>query len=379
MEKTVMVFGVGETALWLLEFLARSEGVDRIITSDISKKGYYRTNGAAASSTHQGFSKKFRFYQNDVRDIDATSRLVERIKPDVILSLLTHHSMNALRIAVPGTRDKRAVLPANIRDMLWDAGFGPFLPWQLLLPVKLMEAVRKSGIQTHVINASDPGIVGPVIWKHLGYGPTIGLGTFDVAIGRIRRYVSMKEGVPVKDITMYFVGDYHVYQRVSTEPIPFFLKILLGDLDITGKYDTKWLISERDCLPMSNAGTYSSTAASGVKNVLAILGDTNELTYVPSPNGLIGGYPVRLGSNGAAVVLPEELTLEQAIIINQEVEKFDGIERIEDDGTVVYTEKTYRIMKKLGYDCRRLPFDEIEIRGEELKILEKKWLTLNRE
>jgi hypothetical protein len=215
--------------------------------------------------------------------------------------------------------------------------------------------------------------VGPVIWKHFGFGPTIGLGTFDVAIGRIRKYVSVSEGVPARDVTIYSVGDYHVYQRVSSEPIPFFLKIMLGDEDITSKYDAKWLISEWDCMPMSNAGTYSSTAASGVKNLLALLQDTNELTYAPSPNGLIGGYPVRIGIKGAEVVLPKELTIEQAIKINEEVEKFDGIERIEDDGTVVYTEKTYHIMKELGYHCEKLPFDEIELRSEELKELERKW------
>jgi hypothetical protein len=376
MEKTVMVFGVGETASWTLEFLARTEGIDRIVTSDISKKGLYRTNGAAASSTHQGFSKKFEFHQNDVGNIDTTARLLEEIRPNVILSLLTHHSLIALRPAAPGTRDRHAVLREDIRDKIWAAGFGPFLPWQVLLPAKLMEAVKKSGIQTHVVNCSDPGVTGPVIWKHLGFGPTIGLGTFDVALGRIKKYVSMREGVSVRDVLIYFVGDYPVYQRISKEPIPFFLKILLGDRDITKKYDAKWLISEKDCMPMSNAGNYSSTAASAVKNVLAILGDTNELTYAPSPKGLIGGYPVRIGAKGAEVELPQELTLDQAIKINEDMEKFDGIEKIEDDGTVVYTDKTYSIMKELGYDCKKLPFDEIESRSEELEALEKDWLAL---
>jgi len=370
-----MVFGVGEVALWALEFLGRTEGVDRIVTSDISKKGLFRTNGAAASSTHQGFSKKFEFYQNDVNNIDVTAKLIEKIRPDVILSLLAHYSMNSLRIAVPGTHDRQAVLREDIRDKLWAAGNGPFLPWQIPLPAKLMEAVWKSGIQTHVVNASDPGIVCPVIWKHFGFGPTVGLGCFDVAVGRIKKYVSVKEGVPVRDITLYFVGDYHVYLRISTEPIPFFLKIMLGDNDITDKYDVKWLISEKDCMTMSNAGTYSSTAASGVKNVMAILGDTNELTFVTSPKGLIGGYPARLGAKGAEVALPKELTLTQAIKINEEVVKFDGVEKIRNDGTIVYTDKTYSIMKELGYDCKELLFDELESRAEELKALERKWLT----
>ena len=44
-------------------------------------------------------TRLFEFHQNDIRDIDASTRLIEKIRPDVILALLTHHSINALRIA----------------------------------------------------------------------------------------------------------------------------------------------------------------------------------------------------------------------------------------------------------------------------------------
>jgi len=113
-------------------------------------------------------------------------------------------------------------------------------------------------------------------------------------------------------------------------------------------------------------------AASAVKNMMAIIKDTNEHTHAPAPNGLIGGYPVRLSAKGAEVILPKELTLEQAIKINEDAEKSDGIEKIKDDGTIVYTDKTYSIMKELGYDCKELSFDELESRGKELETLMKR-------
>ena len=53
-------------------------------------------------------------------------------------------------------------------------------------------------------------------------------------------------------------------------------------------------------------------------------------------------------------------------------EKFDGIEKIKDDGTIVYTDKTYSAMKELGYDCKELSFDEMELRSEELETVRKK-------
>jgi len=372
MAKTVMVFGLGEVGQWAIEFLARSEGVDNIFIADNKDRALYRMNGTVISSAYQGFSKKFEFHRSDISDIEATAKLLEKTKPDVILSLVVVQSPLVLRITRPGTDDPKAVLPEDIRDKLWAAGFSVFLPYQILLPAKLAQAVKKSGIQTHIVNASFPDVVGPVVWKHVGLGPVVGLGNHDIYGTIIRKHVSMTEGVPLKDVVLYFVGSHALAERGTEEGIPFFLKILSGDNDITGKYDIKSLFS---CMPTNNDGEFSATAASGVQKVMALIRDTNELIHAPAPNGLIGGYPVRLTAKGAEVVLPKELTLEQAVKINEEAEKFDGIERIKDDGTVVYTNKTYSIMKELGYDCKELAFDELESRGKELKKLQEKWLA----
>ena len=85
-----------------------------------------------------------------------------------------------------------------------------------------------------------------------------------------------------------------------------------------------------------------------------------------------GGYPVRLSSKeGAKVVLPEGLiSREEAIRINEEAQKVDGIERIEDDGTVVHTEKAAIFMKEtLGYDCSRVKIEDNEEKAKELGTL----------
>ena len=368
MSKTVMLCGIGEVGGWALEFLARSEGVDRIVTSDVNEEwGAYRTNVAAVGSIYQGFSKKFEFHRSDLNDIDATARLLEEIKPDVIFTSVTIQGPRVLRTTP---------LSQDVRDRLWAAGFGAWLPWHLLLPAKLMQAVQKSGIQTHMLNASFPDVVGPAIWNRFGFGPTVGIGNHDLLAANIIKYVSMTEGVPAQDVILYFVGSHALYEHGSKAGVPFFLKIILGDKDITSKYDVNWLTE--DCMLSirwkiaKQTVVYSSTAASAVKNVMAIIRDTNEYTHAPAPNGLPGGYPVRLSAKGAEVILPKELTLEQAVKINEEANKFDGIEKIKDDGTIVYTDKTYSIMKELGYNCKELSFDELESRAEELKALHRK-------
>lgn len=108
-------------------------------------------------------------------------------------------------------------------------------------------------------------------------------------------------------------------------------------------------------------------ASSAVKNIYHLLFDTGELSFVPAPNGEIGGYPVRMSANGVKIVLPEGITMEEARRVNADAQKRDGVERIEADGTVVFTDAAYSVMKEIvGYDCKTLKLEETEERHKEL-------------
>ena len=87
---------------------------------------------------------------------------------------------------------------------------------------------------------------------------------------------------------------------------------------------------------------------------------------------MVGGYPVRLSKDGAKVFLPEGVTREKAIQMNEEAQKWDGIEKIEEDGTVVFTDEAYTTFKNLlGYDCKEMKIEETEERVKELDKLYK--------
>jgi hypothetical protein len=95
--------------------------------------------------------------------------------------------------------------------------------------------------------------------------------------------------------------------------------------------------------------------------------DTGDLTHAPAPSGLPGGYPVRVDGKGGQVVLPPELTLEQAIRINEEGQRYDGIDKIDQDGTVHFTENASTIIKEMmGYECTVMKLEESEERAREL-------------
>ena len=78
MGNTVMLFGLGDLGGWVLEFLARCEGVGTIITADLREDwGVRKTNTAAIGAAQQGYYKTIKFYKCDVRDIDGTAELLK--------------------------------------------------------------------------------------------------------------------------------------------------------------------------------------------------------------------------------------------------------------------------------------------------------------
>ena len=106
---------------------------------------------------------------------------------------------------------------------------------------------------------------------------------------------------------------------------------------------------------------------------MALIFDMGIVTHSPGPNGLPGGYPVRLSAKGAEVVLPEELSLEEAIRINEKAQWFDGVAKIEDDGTVVFSDYVPPIMKEvLGFDCKQFRPSEVDARAWEMVTLYRK-------
>jgi hypothetical protein len=67
------------------------------------------------------------------------------------------------------------------------------------------------------------------------------------------------------------------------------------------------------------------------------------------------------------LALPYALGLDEAVRINAECQRFDGIDRIDPDGTVHFAEREMEIMKDMiGYSCARMHVEEAGARADEL-------------
>jgi malate/lactate dehydrogenase len=212
-----------------------------------------------------------------------------------------------------------------------------------------------------------------VVLGKIGLPPVCGGGNMDMGLSRVRRIVARDLNVPVRSVRIFGVGHHGTFYTAMMNG-PFWVKILVDGEDVSDRFPNDRIIR---LYREAGYGAMSSfkgplveqmrTASSFLKHVLAIYYDTGEVHMcVIGPNGLPGGYPTRLNAEGAEVVVPE-IGIEEAIRINEAGARIDGIDRVKDDGTVVYLEENVEKMREiLGYECTELKVSESEERAKEL-------------
>lgn len=355
-----MIFGLGDLGGWVLEFLSREPGVSTIITADARKQyGLIKTHGAAAGSGHMGYNKNIVFEECDVYDVDRTAELLHKYNPDLIYS-----SMGLLSPQVP------AYLPKDLYKKHHKISGGLLIPMHLTLIRKLMQAVQKSGTNAPVVNNSWPDIANAMLWRN-GMYPLVGAGNFDIRVAQIRRRISIQRNIPIPQIQVYLVAEHALGMQGARIGIPYFIKIMIEDKDVTQEFDTVSLLSDNIISGFTaTQATHvirPTIASCAVRIILAILNDTNEVTHAPGPNGMIGGYPIRVGAKGVQVVLPGGITMEQAVKINTESIKFEGVQEIREDGTLVMTEEGFQIGKELlNIECREIKVSDTDNWAKEI-------------
>jgi len=347
----IMLIGIGELGGIILEFLCRIPNVCEIITGDANPDwGFRKTNSAIEGASYMGLYPHIHFHPIDVLNIEKTAELLRKINPTIICNGTTLQSWWVVNELPP---------EVNARIYKDRCGIGPWAAMHLALTSKLMKAVKMSGIDTHVINTSYPDVINPSLAR-VGMSPTVGIGNMDLAVPYIRKAASEILNVPMSNVDVELIAHhYHAYYwcryGIGSE-VPFYLRVYVGKEDVTSRLgDMKKFIAELPKRGMRPAGRHGQfvVAGSALKNIMAIYDDTAKITHASGPQGLEGGYPVRLSRKGAEVVLPKGVTLEQARAMNLAGQEYDGVQEIKDNGDVVVTDEAYTTFKKeLSVDCK---------------------------
>ena len=359
MKPAVMLIGLGDLGNVIMEFLVREERLGLIVACDLNKElGIRRCNLARLSALAQGITPSLSFTSLDINDKKGVIEIVKKEKPDIIL--------NAASMQTWWLPD---LLPSEQAALIKSAGFGVWLPIHLTLTLKLMEALHESDYKGITLTAPFPDVINCVL-DRLDLAPTCGVGNLDEIVPKVRLLAAQRLQVPIKEVRVLLVAHHALEPAVFGEPAeehpPYFLRIEHEGNDVTKEVRGEELLFAPYPLPPGSA-IHFLTAGSTARLIGALLSDKEVLMHSPGPKGLPGGYPIIVNNKDIQVAPIKGLSVEEAIAINERSHRFDGIESIEADGTVMFCSEAAEVFKDvLGYDCKRLNPREAEERAKEL-------------
>ena len=359
---SIMIIGLGDLGGRVLDSIIRWPNSNCIIVGARNRDAARRRVNLALFSAQQiGFDPIISVETVDLHEIDRTAETIARVKPDIIFNSATLQSWRII-----------TELPPDVFKELDEAQFGPWLPMHLTLMWKLMQAVRRSGIATAVVNSAFPDATNATLAR-AGLAPACGIGNVANVIPALRNSAASQLKAPVRRVQIRMVAQHYISHAIprfgSCGDAPAHIQVLLDGEDVTGKINRHALLLALTG-PLKRMGGREGqtlTAASATLLLRAMTTDSGEVVHAPGPNGLPGGYPVRFDGLSPTVVLPNGLSLEDAIKINERGQRADGIESIAADGTVRFTSREMAVMTDMiGYRCEVMPLSECEQWAQEL-------------
>jgi len=347
----VMLIGLGDLGSALLELLAREPGLGPIIAaSRDAGRGELRTNLARLGAIAQGYAPSMSFIPLDLDQPEGAAEIVHRERPDIILSTATRQTWWLADL-----------LPEKQAARLRQARFGVWLPLHFTLTSKLMQALRAADYRGMTLTAPYPDVVNAVLAK-IGLAPTCGVGNVDEIAAKVRVAATESLGEPIDHIEVVLVA-HHALHTPAFEgargPLPpYFLRVYVGNADATEVAGGEKLLRAVYRLPVGAASCFL-TAGSAVRLVRALSAGEEPSLHAPAPGGLPGGYPIVVRGGEIRLARIPGLSREDAIALNEASHSFDGIERIESDGTVVFCPQDAAVIRNvLGYHLDKLnPLD----------------------
>ncbi|MGK5627852.1 saccharopine dehydrogenase NADP-binding domain-containing protein [Streptomyces sp. URMC 123] len=329
---TVLIIGAGDMGERVADGLAAGGRVRRVLVAGRSTAG-----DAVAATVASARDCLVEAVRLDADRQDEVAELLTSARPDLVVHCASLRSPWAMS----GRPDPAA-------RAVEAAGLALRLPYQLPLILSVMRAVRAAGLTGPVANLSFPDVTGPVLAR-LGLAPTIGLG--NAAMMQLRVRAALRAARPDQPLPLIRVLGHHSQvfdvMRANRPAEPDRrCRVYLGE---EGRRDDTLAYQAP---PLAPGPRYNAVTAAAVVPVLeALLPGAGPLRHsTAAPAGLPGGYPVRIADGSVALDLPPGLSEADAIAFNERMAGGDGVERIDDDGTVHLTAAAHRAVADIAPD-----------------------------
>lgn len=293
--------------------------------------------------------------------IEANARTIYRIRPDIIFNSASLQSWRVI-----------TQLPLEHYQALDRARLGPWLPMHLAPAYELMRAIKQSGIKAVTVNAAFPDAVNVVLDK-VGMAPDTGIGGIANMIPAVRLSIARLAMRPPENVQVRLVAQQGFCQQVARMGLApdaqYRLTYWVDNLDRTGEFADE-VIFNAVCTNFRSLGGVDINffnAISAVRLLENLHAEHEIITHVPGPNGLPGGYPVRVGLGQVLLALPYGVSRSDAIEVNQRGQRQDGISAIRADGSVSFASEQMAVMEALlGFTMSNLQLQDVHQYAAEL-------------
>jgi KR domain len=328
----VLIIGTGDMGERLATGLATSGRVRRLVLAGRSSAALAVVAATVASVSDCLVEP----VQADAARQDAVAELLARTRPDLVVQCAALRSPWAL-----------VSRPDPAAQAVAAAGLGLRLPYQLPVILSVMRAVKDAGYAGPVANLSFPDVTGPIL-RRLGLAPALGLGNAGMILRRAR--AAFHAAKPEADLPLIRVLAHHSQVSASMQAQPpadsdARCRVYLGE---DGQRDDGLAFRAPALAPGLRYNAVTAAAALPVLEAL-LPGSASLRWSTPAPGGLPGGYPVVIANGAVTLDLPPGLTEQDAIAFNDSMARRDGIEKIDDDGTVHFTAASREAVANFGY------------------------------
>lgn len=303
-----------------------------------SRLNWLRT-AANARAAMFGSKARFTAYAIDLLAPDASDELLVANNPRILVQAASIQTSQI--IAQTGNAWTRLVA---------EGGLSATAVFQALISSRVAAAIARRGQPVTLINCSFPDVVNGLITAQ-GHQVACGMGNVAILSNVFAGSASVPRGAQIKVLAHY--------QNLAAWRLPPELR--------SGRAPRVWIdgaevedvFARFADVQLTPEPVIEISGASGVPMVLAMAAGQDWVGHVPGPNGMPGGYPVRLSKGKLVLDLPPGLGVSEAVQWNRSFEAEHGM-FVSRDGRVNVTGSLreclvlHRPELASGFDVREL-------------------------
>lgn len=341
--KKLLIVGGGNLCLQILQILVPRNQFEFHVASRDIEQTTRLCNLMRLAALQQEVQARIECWEMDLTEsaIERNAETLARIKPDIILNCASLQSWRVI-----------TQLPKVTFDALDQAQLGPWLPMHLAPAYALMRAVKQACPKTLVVNAAFPDAVNAVLYK-VGMAPAVGVGNIANLVPATRSAIARLAGCEPARVRVKLVGQHFFSHFVPRRGLPpeanFNLTYWIDGSESTGYFKSRDIFASvaDHFRRLGGVDGQYLTAMSAVSVVENLFSDIEVHVHAPGPDGLPGGYPVKVGMGRVLLGLPYGVRREVAIELNEAGQRQDGIQAIHADGSVSFGREHMHVMEKM--------------------------------